>query len=452
MGITDSRSHSDDASDSPVPSARREPGTGSGLPDRSAPVSQTYRQRQLLFAMLLFVAAVFTLAAIPSAPKNPGSFIQWLFNYDYGLIKRGLIGHLITHLRNSSDPISMAGMFYLATGLSLLTWTLYAAISIRAWRGKFGRALSMTGSWIIVLLIVAILTASPIGVSYYVSNSHNLEVVNLLNLAIFANIIFFRPIRPWPIAALISFSLISVLVHESALLSTIPVGFLIYVLLYAKPFDKKLLSLLLGLYVFCIALVVVAGINSRTVSQQIVDGVVRGVDAPFASAIQSKMADKTDVLQFTLADNMRKGFRSFTKPRHLTRAAFAVLVTAPAMLFLSLLLFHRLQRRMAIVAVMAGLLPLSLTLLADDVFRWLILTIVGLSVLSLAPAADHFKSEAMSDVTTHRGGSAPIIGLGIVALLTAVDLPYPYFMTNDGNPLLDAALKLGALIGARIGP
>lgn len=387
--------------------------------------------RHLLFAMLLFVAAVFTLTAIPSAPKNPESFIPWLFNYDYGLIKRGLIGHLIKNLRNPTDLISIAGMFYLTTGLSLLAWGLYAAMSVRAWQGKL-----FEGSWVTLLLVISLLTASPIGISYYVSNSHNLEVVNLLTLAIFANIIFFHPPRSLALVALISFSIVSVLVHESSLLSTIPLGFMIYVLLYAKTFDKSLLCTLPIIYLICIVIVIIAGINSRTVAQHVVDSVVRSVDSNLAAAIQSKINDKLDVLQYSFYENLQKGLRSFTKTRHITRAVFSFVVTAPALLFLSILLFRRLQSRVAVLAIIVGLSPLLLTLVADDIFRWLILAIVGLSVLNLTPAADHFKVGAASHVA-----SASIIGLGIIALLTAVDLPYPFFMSNDGNPLLGAMLK-----------
>jgi hypothetical protein len=334
----------------------------------------------------------------------------------------------------------MGQLFYVATIVSLLAWMLYALISAQAVVSQFN-----CDRWLIVMIVAAILISTPIGITYYVSNSHHLEIINLLTLAIFTIIILLRPGPGLGLGILISFSVVSVLVHESALLSTIPAAFVIYFLMHGKHVGRFSHAVLVGVYVICISLVVIAGQNSRQMAEKIVDSAIQRTDNELASAIKVKRDDKIDVLRFTLIDNIKKGLGSLKKPRHYTRLISCFLVAAPALFFLSVILVSRLRWPVAAVTVAIGLLPLSLSVLADDVFRWLILAVIGLAVLNLVPASAQFVREEWSERAKDGATLTPTVGLGVVALITALVLPYPNFMSNDGNPLYGTVLNLWAL-------
>jgi hypothetical protein len=244
---------------------------------------------------------------------------------------------------------------------------------------------------------------------------------------------------------LIIFSIVSALVHESALLSTIPAAFVIYYIMYGKDVFRFLHAILVVVYVICISVVVIAGQNSRQMAEKIVDSAIQRTDNELASAIKVKRDDKIDVLRFTLIDNLKKGLGSLKKTRHYTRLISCFLVVAPALFFLSVALISRLRWPVAAVAVAIGLLPLSLTVLADDVFRWLILAVIGLAGLNLVPVSAQFMREEWSERAKDGAALTPTVGLGVVALITALVLPYPNFMSNDGNPLYGTVLKLWAL-------
>jgi hypothetical protein len=383
--------------------------------------------RHLLFGGLMFIATLFALTAVPLAPKNPDSFVQWLVSYEYGLTKRGLVGSLLQNFW-FRGPISLKDMLCVSNFIALFAWALFVVLSIRVWF-----LIPKNENWIITFIVICILIATPIGIIYYVSTSHNLEVVNLFLLAAIVNLFLSRPCRMIADISLLFFSILSVLIHELALLSTIPIAMAAYSL--TQRISQRSIIILAGVYLICGALVVVAGGNSREVARPAVYHAVRGMDTEFSAAIGPKIQDRIDVLQFTFVENLKKGFRSFSKVAHVNRAFFTMLIAGPAICFLSIVIFQQVQRGIGLILIATGLMPLSLILLADDIFRWAILTVVGLSILALVAGTarrDHMLESI--DVA----GPEAVIGFGILALLASSDLPYPYFLNNDGNPLFGA--------------
>lgn len=390
---------------------------------------------------LLALVVVVALVALPTEPKGAELYSQWLLGYDHGLVKRGLVGTvLLGTLFSSGGRISPDDMFAVSAGIALLSLASYVALGARVWisrrPGWRAGARRVTDDDVLAtLLVLALLLASPIGLAYYVSNSQYLEQVNLLVLSVFAHVALSRPRRAVLVATAVACSVLSTLAHENALLSTVPV------MLAGTAYrcgglraGRRTLAVLGTTGVACLALVVVAGATTSQVAAE----VVRDAEARYPTEV----ADRTEtglVLTRSVPDNIAYTFDKYSSlSGGGSRIPLSLLVTAPAMAFLAMLIRRRDPSAAGLLLVVAALAPCALVLLGDDVYRWFVLAVVGLAVLVLAIA----PTGAAPDPAGRARRPGGLVALGVLALLAATALPYPYFLDNDGNPMSDQLLRV----------
>jgi hypothetical protein len=389
------------------------------------------RSKSRLLYATLAVAAIFTLATLPASSKEPGIYIQWLFSYQFGLIKRGLIGTVLLNGVYPSRLVATSQLFRLSLLVSLATMGLYAAWALRIWR----RRRPDSRDFLEHLMVVGLLIATPIGVVYYVANSQYMEVVLVLLLAIFCHVLCSRPARTIALPVLFVCCLASALVHEEALLSTVPVMLAGYYVSYAsaRPADRRVLAPLAAVYGLCLLLVLIAGARTGSMAAPITQHIIsrHAADLPLD-------LHYSQVLDRSLTDNLRFTFGEYSRYWNGSRIVLAFVVVLPAIVFLSRRLLDKYPRRIGRMLVAVGLLPLGLAVIADDVFRWYVLIVIGLGSLNLVHTREAL-ARSDEEVPVRVRGSQ--VGFGMIALLAAV-LPFPFFPGDAPNPLLPAVMRI----------
>lgn len=371
------------------------------------------------------VVAVVAAVVVPMEAKSPELHSQWLLGYDHGLVKRGLAGALLRGLVFRGDGrITTDSMLTATTVVALVALALFTLLAVQAHRAR-GAARGEVAD----LVPSALLLLTPVGALYLVSNSQYLEVTHLLLLAAYALVLVRRPPPAVGIPVLVATCVVATLLHESALVSVVPLVLVLHWLVGGARRDRGTIVVAGGTVVLCLAVVLAASAHSSAVA----DEAVAGVEARYPTSAAEEQETR-DVLTRSVPDNVGYAFDRYRSVSGGgSRVVLSLAVAAPAMAFLGARLLARLGRRRGAVLLGATLAPLALCLIADDVYRWYVLVVVGMAVADL-----------VLDVTgpRPRPGAGPSAAAGLLAMAVAGVLPYPYFLGNDGNPLSDPVLRI----------
>lgn len=368
------------------------------------------------------------LLVSPDQPAEPELFTQWLFNYGCGLVKRALVGDMLARFVFAGPlPITASAMHAVATNLSVATALLFALFSARVWVAS--AAASRTAR-VQTLLAVLLLSVAPVGAVYYAGARQYQEVCNLLLLALFAHAAATRALQSTLPALAVLLSLVSTLIHESSLLSTTPVMLTLAVMQTPDgPQRRRAIVAAAGAFALCTALVLYVGAATTATA------------ACITSQLTSRLAfpvdpSKVEVLTSSFTGNVWMTLRAYVDVDNGSRVLLSLVVAAPAMLFLAASLRRRDPGRTGWWLVAVGLLPFGLIPLADDVYRWFVLSVVGLSVLLLS--GDRTQERPVEDTR--------VLALGIAALVIAVVVPFPFFWGASSNPLFHRMMALVHLL------
>ncbi len=189
--------------------------------DLGGPRTPSALNARLVALGLVGLTAAVAVLSVPAQSTEPELFTQWLFSYSCGPLKRALVGDILTRfVFSDTRPISVVAMHVVATAVSVATAMLYGLFAARVW---MARAIAPPTQRAQMLVAVALLSLTPVGAMYYAGARQYPEVSNLLVLALFSHLLLARPPHTWLLATAALVSLASTLIHESSLLSTIPV-------------------------------------------------------------------------------------------------------------------------------------------------------------------------------------------------------------------------------------
>lgn len=410
--------------------------------------ARAWHRSDLAVVGLVLVASLTALVVTPLDPVDADNYLLWLTSYSDGPIKRGLVGSVLTATGIADGRVSVDDLLTLSTTVAWITFLSYLALVVRVWwsqRTTWNADQASTrssGSFLVSLLAMALLVASPIGVLFYISESYYLDVVNLLVLSVFVHLALFRPRRSIAFAALAICSVLAVLVHENALLSTVPVMMAIYWMLTEQGRrSNDVLVRLVPTYLGCAALVVWLSVGSDRVGGS---AVTNAAERLHVSTFGAAEADR--VMNRSLLDNV-----AYTLDKYQSlsgggsRVLLTALVTGPAIAFLAFSLVRDVRPDTRRWLLVGGLAPLGLALLGDDVYRWCSLSAIALAVAVLTIGTSQpEEDEARPDSTVTTAASErdlTLVALGIVALVAALVLPYPYFHGNGPNPMSEPFLR-----------
>lgn len=379
----------------------------------------------LIAVLLLQVFSLFYIA-FPTQPRQPGNFLAWLFSYEFGLIKRGFLGEIITaYLYPAPEKISLMNLFWIIRVVSVLTFVFAMLIAFLSLWQQTKNLVSGTDK-ISLLLVIAIFLGTPIGIPYYVSNGFYTEVVLFFFLFLFYGYLKAFPDSKGRFFVLGLLSLASCLTHEISLLSTIPTMLLIYYLGFGKIESLwKVKIQLVAIYGACIALMAIASSQSSGAKQRLFGYVATRVGEGFFLVDHPFL-----VLCRSFVDNLVHTYNCYFKGEQIqvggVRVIWSLLVILPALTFLIRQFYLRTNRKVFQLCMLIGLLPLGLYILGDDTYRWNIFIIVNFCLFNLLTVASPAQA-AQKQHPLH-------LCVGVVAIAVALIIPYPYFASAPGYP------------------
>jgi len=290
---------------------------------------------------------------------NLWSYSHYLFNYEYGFVKRGFLGEIISLI---GCPLLMSYDFFFVFSLLLLLANLFfLLLIIRDVIGSGNRLLAAT----------ALIFACSLGIVYLTHTIGYFDHVGLLVVLIALRIknIFVR----------IIFSFIAIpivlLIHETALLLFFPV--LLFSIIMAidlkKPNKYLILTCLLAVLAVAFSTILSRSTIEDTQATAMYEELSRKVN-------HDLRLDAFSVLSKSTEDNVAGINYLWSKGNRAIRMALSLSVTAPLFLFFLYIAFIQLKKEkfnfwLILFALLAALSPLALHFAAWDMDRWNTITI-----------------------------------------------------------------------------
>lgn len=302
-----------------------------------------------------FLALALLLLAVLRGIRYPNtwSYTHYLFNYDLGFVKRGLVGEVMSHL---GSPYFLTYEFFVIFSLLLLTTNMVLL-------GLLIHDMATRRNP--VLIGGALLFASSLAVVFLAHTLGYLEHIGLL-----VTLIALR-IRDFP-KKLIFLSLtfpIALLVHEGVLILLFPINFM--ALLSPGPGElwaKKIA----GLGAFSLIMVaLVFTISEYTLEEAEAEQMYVQLQADRDFPLRR---DAFNVLHRDAQENFQRTLQRWS-PERLLELRQSVLVTAPTILLLVYLLVLTMKHAavplyLRVLAVLAALSPLMMYGWGWDMHRW----------------------------------------------------------------------------------
>ncbi|MCA9936041.1 MAG: hypothetical protein KC415_19045 [Anaerolineales bacterium] len=313
---------------------------------------------------------------------NMWSYSHFLFNYDLGFVKRGLLGEAMTHL---GSPFFVSYEFFVifssilfAINMLLLSMLIVDTVN--------GRNPILIGALLVFISSMAIVfLAHTIG---YFDQIGLLLTLLTLRLRTFRKKMLFLVIA-MPIALLI---------HEAILVIFFPVNFMSLLLTIGENGRVKKLALLTLFSAIILALVFT--ISKYTPDQSQTDQLYANLQANLDYPLRK---DAFSVLHRDFAENFQRTINRWT-PERLMELRQSVLVTVPSFLlfiYITALILKQASAKPTIIllAILASSSPLVLYFFGWDMHRWNTLTITT-SFLMLTIVHNHAGQPAIN--VSHR--------------------------------------------------
>lgn len=282
-------------------------------------------------------------------------YTQWVFNYDYGFVKRGFLGAVFDFL--NIDP-NYKNVRFISIVFIISLFFLFVKV-VYDFLNKLG-----LDNKSVILFSVCILSLSFL-TSQWIREASRFDHVGQIILLI-CLILILKNVKDYYVLILISILLpIMALTHEAMIIFFVPTLVYIYYLQYKKKSHVAFIaleSLLLILVIILYGKMTPYQVNS------IVDKFMyyRGFQ-PYAVS--------TSLL--TLRENLETNISTFFSTKAYIKIFFAVLFTLPIFLFIK----KSMSSRMFLTALFFAASPLALTLIAFDYIRWFALFLFNLSLI-----------------------------------------------------------------------
>ncbi|WP_437884428.1 hypothetical protein [Pseudomonas sp. LRF_L74] len=328
------------------------------------------------------------LAIRAFAPLEDWVYTHWLFNYEFGLVKRGLAGQLLSALGVSTD--------YQTVGvISIAISTVLSALLLGLFSVDFIRRPSMA-AW----LFAAFWLAHPGTLQHAYFDVGRFDTIGVLLMLLAA--LFIRTSTKYQaLFAVLLIGIFQVLFHEANFLMFMP-------LMLAMWLFKQRSSLMRSdVIAACVVLGVVIGfvcfMDTKTLSGRV------GLDAYYAHLLSiSDHAHPYSVyVLFKAVDsNLQSGLG-----RLISLYNAANVVYMGMALFLSFVLIARMLRVilfggssfLSILLVLSALSPLALSFIGFDYYRWWSVALMNLGVVVVFLAHEQGQvSELMAVVMQNR--------------------------------------------------
>ena len=317
--------------------------------------------------MWRFVAISIFLISILRGIRYPNlwAYSHYLFNYDYGFVKRGLIGTIVAHLPPFFSSYTAFALFSIA--IFVINMTLLGLLIARMIDGETP---ALTG--------VALVFASSVAVIFLAHTIGYFDHIGLLVTLLTLRIKTFGRKMLFAAPAL----LVSLFIHEAIFIIFFPVIFLS--LLFSMGAENRRRKML-QLTILALALILLAIFISNTA---IPAEDARTMRYEFQEQIGYRLPGNAfDVLHRNSKDNLAVMKALWSDKERFLAMAESLLVTAPSLLLIFYFLFalasHSLTNRwLLIVTLLAPLAPLLLHIVGWDLNRWNALAI-SMSFLTL---------------------------------------------------------------------
>lgn len=285
---------------------------------------------------------------------NLWSYTHFLFNYEFGLVKRGFIGEIIT---NFNFPyLSSYNFFLIVSALIFLANMILLLLLIRDLLNS--RNLVLIGCSIIFVSSLAVVFLSH-SIGYFDHVGLLITLVAIRINGFFKKILFLFP----------SFTL-ALLVHEAIVVMFFPIIFMSLLFdVQANNFKKQLILLMLF---SALIVVLTLFISNATIEKSESREMYRNLKTEMGHSLRR---DAFNVLHRNGEDNLRFMKIMWSKEKPLLDHIKSLSVTLPVILTFIYLMVYMLIKSstniyLVILAILASLSPLLLHLFGWDMHRW----------------------------------------------------------------------------------
>ena len=317
-------------------------------------------------ALAIFLISILRGIRFP----NLWSYSHYLFNYEYGFVKRGLLGTLIAHLPPFFSTYAAFTLFSIAIFIinMILLGLLLMALIDRGSPALTGAVLVFASSMAVVFLAHTIGYFDHIGL-----------LITLLTLRI--------KTFGWKMLFAAPAMIIALFIHEAILVIFFPI--ILLSLLFSVE-DEKRRKQLLHLGTLLLALILLAFfISNSAISAEN----AQTMRYEFQEQIGYRLPRNAfEVLSRSSEDNLAVMKALWSDKERFLSMAESILVTAPSLLLIFYLIFslatHSLKNRWLLAfTLLAPLSPLLLHIMGWDLNRWNALAI-SMSFLALYLLSD----------------------------------------------------------------
>lgn len=336
----------------------------------------------------LYFVAIGVILLRTNSPIDIGGFMfgHYLLNYEEEFLKRGFIGEIFRLTTN--EPNYATFKLFAKQTFCLL---FFSFTSFFGWFLAKNR--KQTGAWLYILIF---LTGSFSLQHFYQDAGrfdHLLFLLMLLSLFLIN-----RSIKLFWILSPVML-LLPLLIHEAALLITIP--FILSYALYKHPKKISLIIILLLLVLSLLSATLISthgNLTKRTLHEHY-------------ELLQKKHPERIGglgvVSKKTLSDEIRSSFQRLKQPRTLlSHIKLSFYLLPLALLFIPFLRsdFIKNSFRLRHLLILSSFSPLALYPIAFDFYRWwsLALTLWMLSMLLISFEENEFREALFNHLTNHK--------------------------------------------------
>lgn len=369
----------------------------------------------------LWLAYGFLALSILKGIRYPNGWVysHFLFNYDFGFIRRGLIGEVFSTLNHP---------YFRSYEFCVIFWLVIFAISM-ALLAYLLRSLIRSGNPL--LIACAIVFAASIAVVYS-ANTYGYPdrfglLVVLLSLLItpfYKKLLFLALTTP-----------VALLVHEAFLLLFFP--FLLMTLLFAATQQQQTKLPFALLAAYAVGTLIITSVISQ--AGKFNSDTVALIYQTYSNEAGYRLHPDPfgGTLQMNMRDHLTRRGITLTDPKHSLRAVvFSTLSIVPVVYLLlktAQLLAYKMRRLYRSLSVLACLSPLLLHVIAHDSHRWNAL-VVMLSFLMVVATYQYYYA-------TLKQKQLPTLNHKMVAVAVL-----SMFLSGVAIPLIGATDSVGALV------
>lgn len=280
-------------------------------------------------------------------------YTSWLFNYDYGFMRRALPGEILSLLNLDNDYKTIRTI---SASIFFALFSLFSFFLIKSLRKIQVENIYLYAACIIFLSFTTSQWLLELG-----RFDQLIQIFQLVFLVIILktrNLIF-------SFLSVVLFVVLSALIHEASLIIFMPTLILIFFLEFKNKWATALLSFLL-----IVAIVLMVKFGQISISQS---------DLIMSAYEENKQFDqyavRTTILN--LWENVLSSYYSFTDNRTYIPLIVGLIFLYPVFDFVKYVFYKKIN----FLILLPTLTPLGLSLVAFDYYRWIVLALFNIIIL-----------------------------------------------------------------------